>query len=119
LLSAGWGYEDLFYWGFLPSIGRNFVNINSWWRERQEQRILKKFAETVAVNEDFWLWHIPEEIEWDVEEQSWAVHVHSMDDIIIPKGERVVVVRGRGGMREYARIVSGSGTRYMLSMEKG
>ena len=83
--------------------------------------MLNRFVkEVVAETEDFWMWHIPEAVEWDIEEQCWAVTVRSHEDIRFSPGDEVVLVNGRGGAREYALILtvleldSGDGAYYYL-----
>lgn len=93
------------------------------YRERREQKLLERFVkDVVSENNDFWLWHIPERVEWNISRQMWGVLVTSMEDIVIPVGERVVVVSGRGGVSEYAYIaeahVGGNAkVYYLLTME--
>lgn len=79
----------------------------SWWKHKREQRMLNRFVQDiVAETKDFWLWHIPEAVQWDMEEQCWAVTVRSHGDIRFTPGEEVALINGRGGAREYALIVS-------------
>lgn len=98
-------------------------NMFNRFRERREQKLLERFVEEVVLeNEDFWLWHISEPVEWNTSRQMWGVLVTSMDDLVIPVGERVVLVSGRRGVSEYGVIsealVGGRAkVYYLLAME--
>lgn len=83
-------------------------------KELREQRLLESFVEDVILdNKDFWLWHVPEPVEWDIEAQCWAVAVSSHGDIVFEPGEKIVMLSGRGGAREYASVENS------LSLETG
>jgi len=98
--------------------------LQKWWREKRQQRMLERFVEDVVAEEpDFWLWHIPESVEWDIVRQCWAVVVRSHGDILFEPGEKVVMLSGRGGAKEYAVIEksvslkTGEGRRYYLDFD--
>ena len=106
------------------------------WRIRRAQKkVFKELVEALEAHlaaglplEDFLVFQIDEEVEWDREMQCWIVRVLSLGDIVLDAGNRVELVRSRGGATETARIEevigdfvdvrSGqSGVIYMLDFE--
>lgn len=82
------------------------------WRiKRAQKRVYKEIIDALEAHlaaglpiEDFLVFHIEEEVEWDRELQCWIVRVTSLGDIVLDSGSRVELARSRGGASETARI---------------
>lgn len=75
-------------------------------RQRKHDKKVMKWIEAVLRGEQELVWHIPEDVEWVISKQCWAVKPMSLGILTLEPGERALFLRGRGGMREYGSIVS-------------
>jgi hypothetical protein len=71
----------------------------------KEDAEVMRWLEAVVTGEEEFTWHLEEPVEWLVDEQCWAVGPGTVEVELEP-GTQVVLVNGRGGMQEYAYIVS-------------
>lgn len=82
------------------------------WRNRRAQKklwleiatALEEHLDGGGTFEDFLVFHIEEEVEWDRSLQAWIVRCTSLGDIVLDAGNRVELARSRGGVTETARI---------------
>ena len=95
-----------------PSSERGEGGFLSRWRMRRAQkRVFKEIMDALELHiaeglpiEDFLVFYIEEEVEWDRDLQSWIVRVTSLGDMVLDSGTRVELARSRGGASETARI---------------
>lgn len=85
--------------------------IYRWRIKRAQKRVYKEIIDALEAHlaeglpiEDFLVFYIEEEVEWDRELQCWIVRVTSLGDIVLDSGSRVELARSRGGASETARI---------------
>lgn len=90
-------------------VGGGFLS--RWRMRRAQKRVFKEIMEALEAHlaaglpvEDFLVFYIEEEVEWDRELQSWIVRVLSLGEIVLDSGTRVELPRSRGGASETARI---------------
>lgn len=85
--------------------------LSRWLMRRAQKRVYKEIMEALESHlaaglpiEDFLVFYIEEEVEWDRTLQCWIVRVLCLGDIVLDAGTRVELARSRGGAKEDARI---------------
>jgi hypothetical protein len=88
------------------------MNFNTEWleqrrREKERQKanadaVVMQWFEDVVTGEEEFVWYIGESVEF-VESGKWAVEPKSLEVELKP-GERVLLLSGRNGVREYATV---------------
>lgn len=99
--------------GESPSSSEGGGFLYRWRLRRAQKRVFKEIIDALELHlaeglpiEDFLVFYIEEEIEWDRELQCWIVRVLSLGDMVLDSGTRVELARSRGGASETARIDS-------------